>query len=45
MSETVISWNAENIITITLMAMIGFAILRIIFTLAGQYGIVPAAAA
>lgn len=45
MSETVISWNFENIVTITLMAVIGFALLRIVFSLLGQYGALPAASA
>lgn len=36
MDETIISWTPENMVTITLMAVIGFAILRVIFTYLGK---------
>lgn len=37
MSETVITWNFENILTIALMAAIGLALLRIVVTFASKY--------
>ncbi len=35
MEQTVLTWNVTNWVTVVLMAAIGFAVLRVVFTLAG----------
>ena len=35
MERTVLTWSIPNLITVALMGAIGFALLRVIFTLAG----------
>jgi hypothetical protein len=36
MSETILSFNVTNLITVTLMAVIGFAIVRVVSTYLGS---------
>jgi hypothetical protein len=36
MDETILSWTPENMVTVLLMAVIGFAVLRVIFTWLGN---------